>query len=485
MQSQLFKHLLIAVVTCGLFAQALTSGLHTAAAQNPYIWDEPVKIKSVKKPGRVRRTTRPQPDKQGEEQAPLLTVKYRVLKRGDGNTQERVDPAGEFKLGDQLKLALTANQDGYLYVVHHSVGTDGQVIDRSHIIFPDPRINEGRNEVRKDHEYVVPGYCSGIDDAKDCWWEITPPNGRDYFTVIFSRDQITKLPSKLTEADLNASGDAVDQKVVDELTKASGQVIERANKIKFNSRRTTESDGIYVQNTNRKDNEELIERIELRHSGGEDNAAARTRALFVKKRADAMRVFFLKNGTPIDPSQEFKAGDEIEVKFQSNFKGYAYFVNITPSGKRCVIFPCSRTASNEMTPGTLYKQMVGFDEEPGSEVLQVILSRERVAFLADAIKNSDCCDPEKPCGCELSATASNAAAELASNSVTSRGGVTVSDVVPVVPQSGSSGVRARGIKLAAGRDKEEGSYVAIQDDKGNNRLETGQAAVFEIRLKHR
>jgi Domain of unknown function (DUF4384) len=486
MNSRLFLVTLVALIGAGLLGQPLASNFGAAPVDNPYIWDEPVKIKQPKTPkvGRKRLPTRPPADKNGEEESPLLTLKYKALKRGDGKSAERVDPNGQFKIGDQLKLAITPNQNGFLYVVHRSVGVDGKVIDQPHVIFPDPRINEGLNAVTKDREYVVPQYCQDYPDPKDCWWEITPPNGKEFFTVIFSRDQITDLPNKLTADDISRNSGAINEQVLEAIKQNSGQSLTRNDRV-LSSRRAIQSDGVYVRNTNRNDNEELIDTIEIKHLlGGDDQPAAMTRALFVKKRSDAMRVLFLKGGVPVDPSDVFKAGDEIEVKYESNFTGYAYFVNITPDGKKCLISPCSRAEIIEMVPGTLSKQTVAFDEEKGTEVLQVVLSRERIKFLDDAIKGAGCCDT--PCGCELSANAASAAAQLASKAAKKKdGGIVVNDVVAVVPESGTGGVRARGIKLAAGKDKKEGSFVAIEDKKNDNRLEPGQAAVFEIRLNHK
>ncbi|MEK6300868.1 MAG: DUF4384 domain-containing protein [Acidobacteriota bacterium] len=482
MKSRLFIFTLVALSLAGLVCQPIAYNF-AAPVDNPYIWDEPVKIKQPKTPkvGRKRPQTRPAPDSNGDEVAPLLTLKYKALKRGEGNSADRVDPNGQFKIGDQLKLAITPNQNGFLYVVHRSVGLDGKVLDQPHVIFPDPRINNGQNTVEKDREYIVPQYCPEYENPKDCWWEITPPNGKEFFTVIFSRDEITNLPNKLTEDDVSRDKGAITQQVIDAIKQSSGQSLTRDDKV-LSSRRAVQSDGVYVRNTNRNDNEELIDTIEFKHLSGDDaQPATMTRALFVKKRSDAMRVLFLKNGLAVDPSDVFKAGDEIEVKYESNFPGYAYFVNITPEGKKCLIAPCSRADIVEMVPGSLYKQTVGFDEEKGTEVLQVVLSREPIKFLDDAIKGANCC----PC-CELSANAASAAAQLANKAAKKKdGGIVVNDVVAVVPASGSGGVRARGIKLAAGRDKQEGSFVAIEDPKGDNRLEKGQAAVFEIRLNHK
>jgi hypothetical protein len=65
-----------------------------------------------------------------------------------------------------------------------------------------------------------------------------------------------------------------------------------------------------------------------------------------------------------------------------------------------------------------------------------------------------------------------------------KGGISVSNVAAVVPDSGGGGIRARGISLAQGKDKNKGSaYVAI-DNPGDKKLEAGRFAVFEIRLTH-
>ena len=109
-------------------------------------------------------------------------------------------------------------------------------------------------------------------------------------------------------------------------------------------------------------------------------------------------------------------------------------------------------------------QPIGFDDEKGTEVLQVIISRDRIDFLENAIKNGDCCEENNHCKCELSASAASAAAELASNAAKQqKGGIVVNNIQAVVPENSSSGVRARGITLVQGKDKKGGSYVAIEN----------------------
>jgi Domain of unknown function (DUF4384) len=490
MTSRLFSLALVTLLVCGSIVESFISTAPVAADSGSYYWDEPVAIKQPAKPkvGRRRTAVRPPANSKGEELSPLLTLKYNMLERAAGGDGRVVDTSqSTFNVGDQFRLALTPNQRGYLYVIHHSVDNNNNIVDQPHVIFPSPRINNGKNEVNKDEQYVVPKFCPEFDDPKDCWWEITPPAGRDFFTVIFSRDEITDLPSSLTEADVTANAkDAVALKTLEAFNKerdANKQSLAHTKQIRFKSKRTTDEDGIFIQNTNRKDNEELIDTIELRHpSETSDNDATRARALFVKKRNDAMRVQFFKDGREVDPATVFRAGEEVQVRYESNFNGYIYMVNITPTGDKRVFFPCERATAINLVSGQIKTLPVGFDEQKGMEVLQVIMSRDRIDFLDSALKG-DCCEhPEK---CALSNSAASAAAELAAAaSKRQRGGIEVNNLVAVVPDQPSSGVRARGIKLAQG--SKGSAYVAIENKPGtgDGKLEQGNYAVFEIRLNH-
>lgn len=485
MSAKLFSLTLVTLLVCGLFAQSFISVTPAAADSGSYYWDVNVKVKQPArpKPGRIRKV-RAQADKNGEESVPLLAINYKLLQNG---REEPVDATKEvFKVGDQFRLALKANQHGYLYVIHHSVDNNNNIVDQPHLIFPSPNINNGNHEVAKDDPYVVPRFCPEFDNPKDCWWEITPPGGRDFFTVVFSRDEIEALPTHLDETDVvNNAKDAVLAKTFEMLNRektAGKQNVIRTTKMNFQSQRTTDEGGVYIVNTNRKDNEELIDTIELRHpSTSGETDATQARALFIKKRNDAMRVQFLKDGRTVDPADVFKGGDEVEVSYESNFNGYVYFVNITPTGEKRVFYPCERATALNLIQGQIKTVPVGFDNQKGTEVLQVIMSRDRIDFLDKALKG-DCCDhPEK---CALSASASSAAAELAASAAKQqKGGIVVENLVAVVPES-TSGLRSRGIRLAQG--SKGSAYVAIDNssDKGSGKLEQGNYAVFEIRLNH-
>jgi Domain of unknown function (DUF4384) len=205
--------------------------------------------------------------------------------------------------------------------------------------------------------------------------------------------------------------------------------------------------------------------------------AGRARGLFINKKADAMSILVLKiaGGTlvPVDPSNEFKAGDQIKIQFRSNFEGYIYIVNIEPNGKRRLLFPYPEATDNSVSPDERYDFPPGtaaieFDKEKGTEVLQVIMARERVPYLDGALT-----EPDQ----YLSESASSAVAEL-------QGGIS-KKVTSVVPPTEGSKVRSRDIILAPGRDNDnKGSVVAIPDNGGGGKLKAGEIAPFEIRLKH-
>jgi hypothetical protein len=213
-------------------------------------------------------------------------------------------------------------------------------------------------------------------------------------------------------------------------------------------------------------------------SSKKQDEATRARGMFVRKTSDAMSILVLKNSdgglVPVDPSSEFKAGDQIKIQFQSNFEGYIYVVNIEPGGKRKLLFPSPEATDNSVRPEERYDIPPGtaaieFDNEKGTEVLQVIMTRGRIPYLDAALKA-----PEQ----YLSESASSAAAEL-------QGGI-AKKVTPVVPEGeGSSKVRSRDIILAPGKNKDaKGSVVAIPDNGGGGKLKAGEIAPFEIRLKH-
>ncbi|HEY6332652.1 MAG TPA: DUF4384 domain-containing protein [Blastocatellia bacterium] len=209
--------------------------------------------------------------------------------------------------------------------------------------------------------------------------------------------------------------------------------------------------------------------------------SARSRAIearYDSGAVDGMRVTVLKSEAgrfvPVDAGRQFKKGDEIKIAFESNFEGYVYIVNVSPTGKKKVLFPNSQTGNNAIIPRQQYELPSGgvmfFDNETGVEVLQVMMSREPIALYEQAVRDS---------GGALGESSASVAAEFSSVGKT---GVVVSDLATPEP-----GLRSRGLELAPGSDKTDKSTTLIANpDKTTKmvKLGKGELAMFEIRLKH-
>jgi len=232
----------------GLFTRGIC-----AQKQGAPLWYSVATVNRVEKPNRQR--TQPIPKTQKQRVA-LLTLQWHLLKRVDDKNREEADPTQEFQTGDRVKVAITVNQTGYLYIVNQPEGKDGV------LLFPDLRINKGQNNVLKDKEYIIPSFCQDFEDPNDCWYKMAPPAGTETLIVIFSRDKITTLPNEISKPYSVVKRDIVDQLIsTSEQKKAQVTGSELAIPGQKTVRYATR-----VQNTNVKDNEELIATIELRHS---------------------------------------------------------------------------------------------------------------------------------------------------------------------------------------------------------------------------
>ncbi len=250
MRPRIFNCLVMLAAVGLLFFQ---SGLidRAAAQADKLTWDKKVEITRKPKQGRAR------PRRQ-KQQAPLLTIEYRIMKQAEDLTPRETNPdLTVFHTGDRLQIRLKTNQDGYLYIIQNTEGEDGQ------IIFPDSRINDGRNLVRKNEELVIPSHCESryLDELGNCWFRMEPPAGREVFTVIFSRDIITDI------SDLVGEGGAVKRHVIEEILKNSNQAVKRTSRPDLSPAHGGGAGrfALWVTNINRNDNEELITDIVLLH----------------------------------------------------------------------------------------------------------------------------------------------------------------------------------------------------------------------------
>jgi len=232
-----------------LSAATMLAGSTQAGGGKEPLWYPVATIDRVQKPN--RQPVRHLPPKQ---RAPLLTLQWHLIERGDGNTKVDADPSATFQNEDQLRLAITTNQPGFLYVISQPPTNDAL------ILFPDPQVNGGQNRVKANEDYIVPAYCPGFEDPKDCWWTMKPPAGTEKLLIIFSREKITTLPNQVIKA-----GGRVKREVVEELIASSGKKVEQFTGELALPNRAPVRFATRVQNTNPKDNEELIATVELKH----------------------------------------------------------------------------------------------------------------------------------------------------------------------------------------------------------------------------
>jgi len=137
---QLFDRWII-IAAIGAVLVPTSFAIRAAAQAEKLTWDRDVAVKRVAKAG--RKAPRPRPR---VERAPLLTLEYRVM-------QVRIRP----------------NQNGYLYTIQSTDGRDGQ------IIFPDSRINDGRNLVAKNE-----GIFSGEARSRRLRLSLSVPFGIEF-----------------------------------------------------------------------------------------------------------------------------------------------------------------------------------------------------------------------------------------------------------------------------------------------------------------
>jgi hypothetical protein len=106
-------------------------------------------------------------------------LRYRLIQQVADGGESDVDPTKTFKSGDRIRFAFESNIDGYLYVVQQ--GSSGNWT----VLFPNPDINGGRNQIKKFEEYNVP------DEA---WFSFDDKPGTEQVFVFLSKEVVSVLP---------------------------------------------------------------------------------------------------------------------------------------------------------------------------------------------------------------------------------------------------------------------------------------------------
>ncbi|MCK4340680.1 MAG: DUF4384 domain-containing protein [Phycisphaerae bacterium] len=117
------------------------------------------------------------PEPPAPQQPAPLGLRYQILLRR-GDYISFVPEGYQFHSGDQFRIVFQANADGYCYIFNR--GTSG----KGHVLFPDPRINGGRNRIPAHTDYVVP--ATG-------WFEFDRLPGTEELFVFFSHKPLHQL----------------------------------------------------------------------------------------------------------------------------------------------------------------------------------------------------------------------------------------------------------------------------------------------------
>jgi hypothetical protein len=186
----------ITALACGLCVALCAAAQHTTAQRRDTgAWNPAAKPKPKPRPKPA--AARPQP----APRARSLAAQYRLLKVNDNDSQVEVSPVTVFNRGDRLRLALKADDEVYLFVIHQKGPNQP-----GSIYFPDTRIG-AQNHIAKGEQLIIPSNCPGLSTPAECSYEIDERAGQEFFTLIFSRSDNVPV---LTQAGGTISASALD-----------------------------------------------------------------------------------------------------------------------------------------------------------------------------------------------------------------------------------------------------------------------------------
>lgn len=118
----------------------------------------------------------------GEAPADSIGLGYTLYMRAADGDAVRVDPGKEFGAGDQIRVALEANTDGYLYIFHTEDGRNPQML------FPDARLGGGANAIRAHVPHQVP---SALTD----WFKFDDKPAVEQLYIVVARTPLPDVPT--------------------------------------------------------------------------------------------------------------------------------------------------------------------------------------------------------------------------------------------------------------------------------------------------
>ncbi|MFP5261288.1 MAG: DUF4384 domain-containing protein [Blastocatellia bacterium] len=204
-------------------------------------------------------------------------------------------------------------------------------------------------------------------------------------------------------------------------------------------------------------------------------------------RADGLRIAIKKIvEVPVLSTEEFAPGDEVRVAFESNFEGFVYILNLTPTGKTLLLFPNPDNRDNKIHLRQQVKLGLKFTKDKGVEVLQVYMSREPILLFDNTLKAAIAQGAAKVF---LDESAKRASQEIARDTLKGASNASQGEGIKdnsLAAQGGQNGFRSRGVYYDSGEDNaKKESTIAVEQDTGDGHLKNGDVAFYEIRLKHR
>lgn len=129
-----------------------------------------------------------------------LGLRYAVLKKLDDGTYQEISPDSVFHAGDQIRLSLMSNQEGFLYVIEQ--GSSGRWVP----LYPGGAASANSNKLAPGKDYIVPGTGA---------WRFTGEPGQEKLFVMLSRAPETNLEE--TIASLKSRQEGLNDQVVAQL----------------------------------------------------------------------------------------------------------------------------------------------------------------------------------------------------------------------------------------------------------------------------
>lgn len=187
---------------------------------------------------------------------PPLGIRYAVLKRDAEGRYAEIDPQSTFHSGDRIRLRVSSNGTGYLYVVMQ--GSSGNW----RVLFPSPEVAGGDNLIERGRSYQIPPGDSGqfyFDDRA----------GVEKLFLVLSRHPERDLDKLIYS--MGAEGQAGSSKTLMASAALQNSVVSglrtrlTSRDLLFEKSSTAEDNAVYVVNPSRSADARLVVDLELKH----------------------------------------------------------------------------------------------------------------------------------------------------------------------------------------------------------------------------